>query len=78
MEKKEIPFRHSKIKAKWITTDEIILNRKLKLKSNWPILRKGNWEPIAELTKFTYSENNAIKPNNPSGATKQSNTLKGF
>jgi hypothetical protein len=36
MEKRD-PIRHSKlpVEAKWITTDEIIAFRKLKLKSNW-------------------------------------------
>jgi hypothetical protein len=57
---KEIPFRHSKlpVKAKWITTDEIIaFEQKIEAKSNWrSILRKLRLD-IAELTKFTYSEN---------------------
>jgi hypothetical protein len=57
---KEIPFRHSKlpVKAKWITTDEIIafeqkIEAKVQLAS---ILRKRETGSSAELTKFTYSE----------------------
>jgi TPP-dependent pyruvate/acetoin dehydrogenase alpha subunit len=59
---KEIPFRHSKlpVKAKWITTDEIIaFEQKIEAKVQLAVdfAEAGNWEPIAELTKFTYSEN---------------------
>jgi hypothetical protein len=57
---KEIPFRHSKlpVKAKWITTDEIIAFEQ-KIEAN-PIGGRfcGKLRlDIAELTKFTYSEN---------------------
>jgi TPP-dependent pyruvate/acetoin dehydrogenase alpha subunit len=57
MEKK-IPFRHSKlpVKAKWITTDEIIaFEQKIEAKVQLAVdfAEAGNWEPIAELTKFT-------------------------
>jgi hypothetical protein len=54
-------IRHSKklpVEAKWITTDEIIaFEQKIEAKVQLAVDFAGNWEPIAELTKFTYSEN---------------------
>jgi hypothetical protein len=50
---KEIPFRHSKlpVKAKWITTDEIIAEQKIEAKVHWPsILREtGSYSRIDEI-----------------------------
>jgi hypothetical protein len=46
------------LRQKWITTDEIIaFEQKIEAKVQLADFGKGNWEPIAELTKFTYSEN---------------------
>jgi pyruvate dehydrogenase E1 component alpha subunit len=53
-------FKNYLLKQKWITTDEIIaFEQKIEAKVQLAVdfAEAGNWEPIAELTKFTYSEN---------------------